>query len=310
MPRRNAFSWSVSRMKEFDFCLRHYYWMRYGSWGGYRADSSPEAREAFILKYMTSLSHYVGRIIHRTCARFWRDWQKERWLSEEKARHETIRALYAGVGESERGGWRRRVSSGTHLFEHEYGQELSEERLGKARDRITRSLAGFYTLGLVQRAYPEGRRRGQASRGTLQVASIEKREHFELAGTAVHLVMDLVVQEPDRGYVIWDWKSGEEAEVNEFQGAVYALYGQWAWGVPVDRLRMRIAYLRPQRVQELVLTTELLAQTQAQIEASVAAMRARLRDVEENVAHIDDFPMTDDLSRCSGCVFKRLCGRE
>ena len=302
MPRRNKFSWSVSRMKEFGFCLRHYYWRRYGSWGGFGADASSEAREAFILKYVTNLSHYVGSIIHRTCARFWRDQQKGRWLSEEKARRNTIRALYAGLGESERGGWRKRVSSGTHLLEHQYSGDLSEERLARARNRITRSLAGFYALDLVRRAH--------TSEEKPQVASIEKRERLNLAGTTVHVVMDLVMQEPDGKRVIWDWKSGQEEEVNEFQGAVYALYGQRAWGLPVGHLRMHIAYLQPQRVQELILTPELLAQTQAQIEASIAAMRARLQDVEENVAHIDDFPMTDDLTRCLGCIFKRLCGRE
>lgn len=302
MPRRNEFSWSVSRMKEFDFCLRHYYWMRYGSWGGSDADAAPEPREAFILKYVTSLSHYVGSIIHRTCARFWQDWQKGKRLSAEEARRNTIRALYAGVGESERGGWQRRVSSGTHLFEHVYGGDLSEERLARARDRITRSLDGFYNLDVVQRA--------QAADQTVDIVSVEKREHFELAGTTVHLVMDLVVREPDGGYFIWDWKSGEKGQVDKFQGAVYALYGQGAWGVPLDQVRMGLAYLQPQAVQELALTAEVLTETQARIEASIGAMRARLRDAKENVAHVDGFPMASELARCSGCVFKRLCGRE
>ena len=302
MPRRNKFSWSVSRMKDFDFCLRHYYWMRYGSWGGSGADASSEAHQAFILKYATGLSLYVGSIIHRTCARFWRDWQKGQWLSQQEARQKTIRALYAGIGESERGGWRRRVSSGTHLLEHVYDGHLSEERLARARNRITRSLDGFYNLDLVQRA--------RSSDQTLAVVSVEKRERFKLAGTTVHVVMDLVVRESDGAYFIWDWKSGDKEKVNEFQGAVYALYGQRAWGVSVDGLRMRIAYLRPQVVQELVLTPELLTETQARIQSSIGAMRARLRDVEENVAHIDDFPMMEELTRCSHCVFKRLCGRE
>jgi len=290
-------------MKEFDFCLRNYYWRRYGSWGGSRADADLEAQDAFVLKYSTDLPNYVGSIIHRTCARFWRDQQKGGWLSEEKARRDTIRALYAGVGESKRGGWRRRVSSGTHLFEHEYGGDLPEERLAQARHRITRSLAGFYGLDLVR-----GAREGQGEEP--QVVSIERRERFTLVGVTVHLVMDLVVQEPDGGCVIWDWKSGGEKEVNQFQGAVYALYGQRAWGLPTDRLRMCIAYLQPQRVQEVMLTPESLVQTQAQIEDSIEAMRARLRDVEENLASIDDFPMTDDLNRCPSCAFKRLCGRE
>lgn len=302
MPRRNTFSWSVSRMKEFEFCLRHYYWRRYGSWGGSSADASSEAREAFMLKYLTSLPLYVGSIIHRTCARFWRDGQKGQSLSEENARKNTIRGLYAGIGESERGGWQRRVSSGTHLFRHEYGSSLSEERIAQARHRITRSLAGFYNLDLVRRA--------QAGEEGPEVVSIEKRERFKLAGTTVHLVMDLVVQEPDGERAIWDWKSGSEEEVNEFQVAVYALYGQQVWGLPVDRLRTHLAYLQPQRVQTLSATPELLDRTRGQIEDSIRAMQARLRDAKENVAHSEDFPMTDDLDRCSSCVFKRLCGRD
>jgi len=303
MPRHNTFSWSVSRKKEFDFCPRHYYWRRYGSWGGSSAKAGPEAREAFILKHVTSLSHYVGSIIHRACARFWREAQKGRWFPEEEARRSTIRALYAGIGESEHGGWHRRVSRGTHLFEHVYGGKLPEERLTQARHRIIRALAGFYNLDLVRRA--------QTGRAQPQVVSIERREHFTIAGTTIHVVMDLVVQEADGQYVIWDWKSGDRpGKMDRFQGAVYALYGQQGWDLPLNHIQVRIAYLQPQRIQELTLTPELLEQTQSQIEASIATMQASLRDVKANTAYIDDFPMTEDLTRCPECVFKRLCGRE
>ena len=73
---------------------------------------------------------------------------------------------------------------------------------------------------------------------------------------------------------------------------------------------MCIAYLQPQVVQETALTPGLLTDTQGRIRSSIAAMQSRLRDVEQNVGHIDDFPMTDDVTRCSHCVFRRLCGRE
>lgn len=303
MPRRNAFSWSVSRMKEFEACLRQYYWRRYGSWGGSRDDAEPNAREAYVLKYLVSLPSYVGGIIHRTCARFWRGQENGEWLSQERARRDTIRALYAGIGESKRGGWRARVSRGTHLFEHAYHGELSEEQLEWARHRISDSLAGFYNLDLVQRA-------GEHGEASPQIVSIERRERFTLAGVTVHLVMDLVVHEPDGGRAIWDWKSGGEREVDQFQVAVYAFYSQQAWDLPVDRLRMYVAYLQPLRVQEIRLTLGSLARTRTQVEGSIKAMQARLQNPMENLAVIDDFPMTNDLDRCSGCAFKRLCGRE
>jgi hypothetical protein len=289
-------------MKEFRFCLRHYYWRRYGSWGGSRSDAPHEARQAYVLKYLTHLWSYVGTVVHRTCARFWRDYQKGQWLHQDTARRDTIRALYAGIGESRRGGWRQRVSSGTHLFEHEYGCDLSEERIGQARHRIVRSLAGFYALDLVQNARKD-------SVEVPEVLCVERRERFVLADVTVHLVMDLVVQAPDGGRVIWDWKSGEEREVDEFQGAVYALYAQQSWGLPIRSLSMSIAYLRPQMTRQVLLTTESIARTRAHIAASISAMRARLQDVKENVARIDDFHMTDELVRCSRCAFKRLCAR-
>ena len=44
--------------------------------------------------------------------------------------------------------------------------------------------------------------------------------------------------------------------------------------------------------------------------ASIAAMRNRLRDKDANVALREDFPMTEEVSRCRVCAFRRLCGRE
>jgi hypothetical protein len=290
-------------VKEFEACLRQYYWRRYGSWGGSRPDAEPLVRDAYILKHLVSLPSYVGGIIHRTCARFWRAQGNGEWFSQKRARRDTIRALYAGIGESKRGGWRTHVSRGTHLFEHEYGGDLPEEQLEWARHRITGSLAGFYNLDLVQRSVEDSDR-------SPKVASVERRERFVLAGVTVHLVMDLVVHEPDGVRAIWDWKSGGEREVDQFQVAVYALYSQQAWDLPVDRLRMRVAYLQPLRVQEIRLTLESLAQTRTRVEDSIQVMQSRLQSPTENSALIDDFPMTDDRDRCTGCAFKRLCGRE
>ena len=41
----------------------------------------------------------------------------------------------------------------------------------------------------------------------------------------------------------------------------------------------------------------------------MARMRALLVDEEKNVAKRESFPMTDELSYCASCVYRRLCGR-
>ena len=43
--------------------------------------------------------------------------------------------------------------------------------------------------------------------------------------------------------------------------------------------------------------------------ASMDEMRARLADPAANRAEREDFPLTDDLSKCEVCVYRRLCGR-
>ena len=43
------------------------------------------------------------------------------------------------------------------------------------------------------------------------------------------------------------------------------------------------------------------------IRESMAKMQAKLRDVPDNVAHRDDFPLNEDQDRCHWCNFKQLC---
>ena len=46
----NRLTWSKSRAETFGWCLRKYWWNYYGSWGGWKADSPKETREAYVLK--------------------------------------------------------------------------------------------------------------------------------------------------------------------------------------------------------------------------------------------------------------------
>ena len=52
---------------------------------------------------------------------------------------------------------------------------------------------------------------------------------------------------------------------------------------------------------------ESLAETKQIIIENVELIKTRLIDVEHFVGHIDDFPRTEDISKCAECNFRRLC---
>ena len=62
---KNKFSWSFSRLKLFDECLRQYYLNYYGSWGGWKQEGDSEARLAYRLKQMSNMAMWAGDITHR-----------------------------------------------------------------------------------------------------------------------------------------------------------------------------------------------------------------------------------------------------
>jgi len=65
-PFKNKFSWSFSRHKIFTACKRKYYYLYYGSWGGWEANADEKVRKLYQLKKMTNLPMLVGEVVHRT----------------------------------------------------------------------------------------------------------------------------------------------------------------------------------------------------------------------------------------------------
>jgi len=65
-PFINEFSWSYSRHKNFTACKRKYYYLYYGSWGGWESGADKKVRKLYQLKKMTNLPMLVGDVVHRT----------------------------------------------------------------------------------------------------------------------------------------------------------------------------------------------------------------------------------------------------
>ena len=66
---KNEFTWSASRHGSFAYCKRQYWWSYYGSWGGWERHAPAEAREAYMLKNLSSRWAWVGTAVHEQIER-------------------------------------------------------------------------------------------------------------------------------------------------------------------------------------------------------------------------------------------------
>ena len=59
----NTFSWSYSAASDFEVCRRRRYWSKYGKWGGWSPQASPEQRKAYQLDKMDNLYSLLGQAV-------------------------------------------------------------------------------------------------------------------------------------------------------------------------------------------------------------------------------------------------------
>ena len=81
----------------------------------------------------------------------------------------------------------------------------------------------------------------------------------------------------------------------------------WSWAATRRRLRALYLLARPYKARTALVS---LSQGTYRLDG-VSRMRELLAVPESNVPKPREaFPMTDDLSSCARCVFRRACGRE
>src|SRR5262245_19449937 len=134
---------------------------------------------------------------------------------------------------------------------------------------------------------------------------------FEFEGTPVWAVLDFAMSRGEDGADIYDWKTGApDPGANRLQLVCYVLFMQARHGIPPERSENHLVYLgRDTKIVDFVVTPKDVEEARRTMRESVAHMRQRLVQPPANVAHRESFPMTDDLSRCAVCTFRRLCGR-
>ena len=295
----NDFSWSKSRHGKFQECLRLYWFHYYGSWGGWKDDAPAEVRQAYVLKNLSTRQQWAGHVVHEHIAfalSLARHGEPPPLPVLVERAHERMRE---GFSQSRKRAYWARPKWTVGLVEHEYLETVSDEEWRANWQNAASCLTRFYGSGWLAKA------RALEAGDWLPIDEIGS---FVLDGVKVFAGPDFAFKSAD-GAVLVDWKTGAPRAEDRDQVLGYALYAHDRWGVPVQKVVARLVYLGQGEEQDVKVDPAALEGFLAHFRASVAGMREKLRDPAANVAAREDFPMTEDLVRCRGCAFRRLCGR-
>jgi hypothetical protein len=292
----NKFSWSLSRHNTFSYCLRRYYLNYYGYWGGWAVDADSELRLLYRLRNMTDTIMFTGIVVHEAIQNVIAGLQQGVFTQVDSSVNRAIEEFRSGWTESSSAAWIERPKQATNLMEHYYGYTLDDERKLALRNRITDSISGFF----ASEAYHVLK----SLRPDDIIANDEAFASFVLNGITIYAQPDCAVRLQDR-VRIYDWKTGRP-DNHGLQLGIYQLYAMNTWSVSEDCIDAETVFLRerPVFVDATCMESE---QARQFIDASIAAMQALLDDPVSNVADREQFPLTDDQTKCRRCPFREAC---
>ncbi len=297
-------SWSFSRQQMFEACRRRYYYNYYASHNGWEFGAAEEAAAAYRLKKLTNIYMVLGEAVHQSAERLIEKAAAGEELPnaaevEASLRRELRRVWLAS--RNQRQLFLQRPGRQPMLHEFYYGGGPTEEAVARINER----------LPLVSEALVSSPLWRELKTPASRVISVEKFDTFDLAGTPVYAVPDLIYQDGAGLWVIADWKSGEQVEDNRAQVALYALYAHKKHGVPVEQILARLEYLSLGESVEMTFSQTDLEEVKKEALAGMAQMQSLLGDRELNAAlPRENFPLTTARWQCAGCNFYELCEEE
>jgi CRISPR/Cas system-associated exonuclease Cas4 (RecB family) len=130
-------------------------------------------------------------------------------------------------------------------------------------------------------------------------------------GTKIFALPDFAFFDEDGSPTVVDWKTGKALPGYDHQVLGYALYLADRYDLSLERMRAVIVYLNEGTEQIVPVSPDALDGFKSHFQRSVLGMRQLLSDPTTNTPRPQEhFPMTQDLSLCARCVFRRICGRQ
>jgi len=306
----NTFSWSFSAAADFDECRRRRYWSKYGMWGGWERNASPDQKKAYQLNKMDNRWGLMGQAAENCVMRVLRQHQAGNPITAEEAFEAVARPfLRQKWTESKRGEWKESPKKFCCLREHYYGtmgdeKAVAEQMSGQIKNCI---------VNFIEKVLPRI--------GTITCEQELPVKTPDMGGDPVNITWNKVKMYviPDYAYRIGnqmhihDWKAGKIKASHREQLAGYALWAEVKYQVPIEDTFLYVEYLNEGQVLPFQLTTEEFDEKKAQIEASVAEMSEYLVDFDrKNNEPIprDEWELAADPDSCQMCKFYELCKGE
>lgn len=291
-------SWSASRAKEFERCRREYWYSRYASWGWWKESAPGERWKVAVHNRLTSLPAFAGDCVHRAVARWFERRRSGTTMSAEETFEEAV-ALF-------REGWRQSVAwnpsdrpkrGPTHLIEHHYAEPLPKERTDAVRALLAASVRNFLEsprIAPARDAHPDHWR------------ALEELDSYKFLGTKIYAVPDFAHMEGDILH-IWDWKTGQPRESDQFQLLTYGLYACERWSQDPEAIVIHAAYLATGEVRTQPVTLEALSRAQDLVSESLRAMMELHYDPDADPLVAEHWTAAPEAAKCGTCRFRGIC---
>lgn len=304
----NDFSWSKSRHEKLSECLRAYYLYYYRSWGGWDRGAPEEARNLYVLKKLHNRWTWSGSMVHDTI----RD-----ALLHLRARRDVDPNIFIDRAHKQmQADWRHSATKAywkekhrkqfTGLIEHEYDEQVAPEVWKANWESVKQALTWFFSSRwiAVAKALPREQ--------WLEVDETDfDKSIFHLDGVKIFAVPDFAYFDDDGTPVVVDWKTGKSREGYDEQVLGYAMYLASRYQLDAEKVKTSLVYLNEGTEQHVSVSTESIEAFKGHFRVSVNKMRELLQDAASNMPKDEgSFPMTNELSACGRCVFRRVCGRQ
>jgi hypothetical protein len=303
----NDFSWSKSRHEKLQECQRAYYYYYYRSWGGWESGAPKEVRELYVLKKLGNRYAWAGSVVHDAIKDALLDWRAGRQVDPAKVEARALELMREDFRYSRsKGYWTQKYrKTFAGLVEHEYDEPVPDDAWKQNAETVRSALSWFFNSRWPELA------RGLKREQWLEVDAGADFSTFTLDGVKVFAIPDFAYLEADGTPVVVDWKTGKARDGYDEQVLGYALYVTQRYRLPLEKVRASLVYLNDGVEHAVQVDRDAVEGFKARFAQSVARMRELLANPATNTPKDESaFPLTEDLSACVRCAFRRPCGRE
>lgn len=308
---KNTFSWSFSAAEDFEQCRRRRYWSKYGMWGGWARNASPEQKTAYRLNKMDNRWGLMGQAAENAIMWVLKQHQQGDVVDADAAWKTIARPFLSKKWkESIEGHWRSSPKQFCCLREHYY-KTLEDENEAKRQvaAQVQNCIVNFIDKVLLR---IEKIKPGQEFR----IATPEQGgdvENFIYEGVKIYSIPDYAYRIGEQVH-IHDWKAGKiKTEQHRLQLSLYALWAIVKHGAKLENIFLYVEYLNEGQVLPFQLTEADMEETTARMSDSVGEMTEYLVDHDRGKNEPlpkAEWELTLDPVNCHQCNFYELCKPE